>query len=120
MGAFYSHCSNWDRPLYFFAVRIENDSSQPVALSLTDLFVVDADGGSHQPVDLSDLTSKPGAFIPASTNIAPQAAVTGGVAVDDSNDFVPVRFQFALGGEVLTVEFAGQPTILPGGTFTGE
>ncbi len=120
MGAFYSHCSNWDRPLYFFLLRIENGAARPLPLSLADLFVVDRDGQSHQPVDETDIANKPERYLPDTMNIAPHAAVTGWVTFDASQDFVPGRFQLATGGEVVTVRFRGQETILPGGTLTGE
>jgi hypothetical protein len=120
VGAFYSHCSTWDRPLYFFFLRIENGASQPLPLSLTELFVVDRDGGSHQPVDETDVANQPGRYLSASTNVAPHAALAGWVTLDASQDFTPRRFQLAVGNEVLTVRFRGQETILPGGTLTGE
>jgi hypothetical protein len=121
-GAFFSDCTGWHQPTYFFGVRIENRSSLPLPLSLADLFVVDRDGGSHQPTDVTE-GDRPAGFLPDSTNIAPHASLSGLVAFDASEGFTPARFQLITGGEVLTIRFRGQETVeLPfhGGLPTGE
>jgi len=114
--AFYSHCTGAPN-LYFFSLLIENESSRPLPLSLTDLFVVDRGGESHQPVDVTNDANEPAGFLPDSTNIAPHATLSGLVALNDSGGYTPARFQLAAGGAVFTVRFAGEETIVPGGTL---
>ncbi len=106
-GAYDSDCTDWPRqpPLYFFFVRIRNGSLHPLHVTLSQFFVVDQARESHQPTEVTGSANSPEQFLPADTNIAPRAALSGWLAFNAARAFTPRSFLFANGGRVWRVFF---------------
>lgn len=110
-----SHCTSWDRPLYFFWVELGNRSSKPIAHRLGDFTLIDKQGRRYAPVLVREDALVPANFLPPGTRLRRGESVAGYLTFETERKLVPTELSYGRGRSRATIRFKGRFRSVPVG-----